>query len=349
MTRFRLTFVLMAFAILSSGIALPEDQDTQKGGTIIGAIKDTTLLENYLSGVRVVFVNSDGAEFETQSDKDGHFERAGLPAGQYTVNIYKQGYEDRLGKPVLVIDDGRHYVPLTMNKSGNLVNTLLNLLGGNKNQNGVLRFSVYSNTKSAVQLEGVEIKISAGGPDPLVLTGISNALGQYRSDKLPARGYIVTIDKDDYHVVCPVTIYKDRITKVHLQLPTSNGIVDADLPPLQKLEKLKDKNIIRGKVNEMTPFPTLLSDVKVEIRSVDGIAFKGTTNADGEYECIGLPAGRYLISLHKDGYVDRIGVPIIVVNNGNHSAAVIEEDMFASYVAVATGGLLELTHGMRKK
>ena len=67
MTRFRLTFVLMAFAILSSGIAVPEDQDTPKGGTIIGDIQDTTLRENYLSGVRVVCVNADGAEFETQT------------------------------------------------------------------------------------------------------------------------------------------------------------------------------------------------------------------------------------------------------------------------------------------
>ena len=349
MARFGLTFVLMAFVILSSGIAVPEDQDTQKGGTIIGDIKDTTLLEKPISGVRVVFVNTDGAEFETQSDKDGHFERAGLPAGRYLVNFYKPGYEDRVGKSVSVIDDGRHYVPMTMNKYENILGRLGNFLGVDRKRRGLLQFSVYSNTKPAVQLEGIEIKIAADGANPLVITGVSNALGQYRSDGLPAGGYRVTIDKDDYHVVCPMTVYKDRITKVHLQLPAPNGIADANLPPIQEPDKLKRKNIIRGKVNEMTPFPTLLSDVKVEIRSVDGIAFKGTTNADGEYECIGLPAGRYLIDLHKNGYVDRKGVPIVVVNDGNHIVAVVEEDMFASYVAVASGRLLELTHGMRKQ
>lgn len=339
----------MAFAILSSGIAVPEDQDTSKGGTVAGHIKDTTLLENPLRGVQVVLVNANVQEFKTQTDADGAYKLTGLPAGRYLVSLYKPGYEDRVGKPVTVIDDGRHYVPMTMNKYENILGKLGNFLGVDRNRQGVLRFSVHSNTKPAVQLEGIEIKIAAGGPNPLVVTGISNALGQYRSDGLPAGGYIVTIDKDDYHVVCPVTVYKDRITKVHLQLPAPNGIVDADLPPVQEPDKLKGKNTIRGKVNEMTPFPTLLSDVKVEIRSVDGIAFKGTTNADGEYECIGLPAGRYLIDLHKDGYVDRKGIPIVVVNNGNHIAAVFEEDMFASYVAVATGGLLELTHGMRKQ
>ena len=349
MARFRLSLILMAFAILYSGIAASQDQAVSKGGTISGHIKDTTLLENPINAVRVVFVKADGAEFETQSDAGGDYEHAGLPAGRYLVNMYKPGYEDRVGKPVSVIDGGRHYVPVTMNKSENAVNTFRNLLGVDKNRGGVLRFGVYSNMKPAVPLERIEIEITADGPDPLVVTGISNALGQYRSDGLPPGSYMVTIDKDDYHVLCPVTVRNDRITGVHIQLPAPNRIVDSNVPPAQESDKLKGKNIIRGKIREMTPFPTLLSDVKVEIRSVDGIAFKGTTNADGEYECIGLPAGRYLIDLHKDGYIDRKGVPIVVANNGNHIVAVVEEDMFASYVAVASGGLLELTHGMRKQ
>ena len=53
MARFRLTFVLIACAILYTGIAVPEAQVTSEGGTILGSIKDTTVLENYLSGVRV--------------------------------------------------------------------------------------------------------------------------------------------------------------------------------------------------------------------------------------------------------------------------------------------------------
>ena len=351
MARFRLTFVLMAFTILyNSGIAVPEDQTMSKGGAISGHIKDTTLLESPINGVRVVFVNADGAEFETQTDANGDYEHAGLPAGRYLVNLYKQGYEDRVGKPVTVIDDGRHYVPMTMNKYENILGVLGNFLGVDRNRSGVLRFSVYSNTKPAVPLEGIEIKITAGGPDPLVVTGISNALGQYRSDGLPPRGYIVTIDNDDYHIVCPVTVYKDRITKAHIQLPAPDGMVDSNVPPAQESEKLNGKNIIRGKIREMTPFPTPLSDVEVEIRNADRtVNYFRPTNADGEYEFIGLPAGRYLIDLHKDGYIDRKGVPIIVTNNGNHVAAVVQEDMFASYVAVARGGLLELTHGMRKQ
>jgi hypothetical protein len=146
-----------------------------------------------------------------------------------------------------------------------------------------------------------------------------------------------------------MTVYKDRITRADIQLPDPNKIADANVPPAPESDALKGKNIIHGKIREMFPFPTMLSDVEVEIRSVDGIVFNRTTNADGEYEFIDLPAGRYLIDLHKDGYIDRKGIPIVVTNNGNHIATVIEEDMFASYVTVARGGLLELTHGMRKK
>ena len=50
MARFRLTFVLMAFAILFSGIAAAQGKDISKGGVILGHIKDTTLLSK--TGIR---------------------------------------------------------------------------------------------------------------------------------------------------------------------------------------------------------------------------------------------------------------------------------------------------------
>ena len=349
MGRFRLTFVLLAFAILCSGIAAAQQKDIPKGGVIRGHVKDTTLLESPIRGVRVVFVNADVEEFETLTDADGNYEHANLPAGRYLVSLYKQGYADRVGKPVTVINDGRHYVPMTMNKFENILGRLGNFLGVDRNRKGVLQFSVYSNMKPVVQLEGVEIKITTGGPDPRVVTGISNALGEYQSAGLSPGDYVVTIDKDDYHVVCPMTVYKNRITTAYIQLPDPNKITDADVPPAQKLDELHGKNIIRGVIREMIAFPTPLSDIEVEIRSVDGIAFKGTTNANGEYECIGLPAGRYLINLHKEGYIEKKGIPIIVTNNGNHGLGVTEEGMFVSYSSIADGSLLKLMHGMRKK
>ena len=59
----------------------------------------------------------------------------------------------------------------------------------------------------------------------------------------------------------------------------------------------------------MDPSHAPLSDVKVVIESTDRIVFSDTSNADGEYECRGLSAGRYLISLHKEGYIEKKGCP----------------------------------------
>lgn len=342
MTHFRLSLVLMAFAILSSGIAVPEDQDTSKGGTIIGDIQDTTLFELPIREVRVVFVKADGQEFETQSDKDGHFERSGLPAGQYTVNLYKPGYQDRLGKPVSVIDEGRHYVPLTMNISKNP--------DDNSNRGGVLRFRAHDRTKPGGPMEGLEIIITGTvGIDPPVVTGITGVHGQYLSDKLSPGTYIVTLIKNDYHVVCPMTVHPDKITNAGISLSIPDKNTDASVTPAPESDWSNVKNVIHGRIHEMIPLWPALSDVKVVIESADRIVFSDISNADGEYECRGLSAGRYLISLHKEGYIQKEGMPLIVTNNGNHGLWVTEEGMFVSYAVIADGSIFKLTHAMRKQ
>ena len=319
-----------------------EAQVAPMGGTIIGNIKDTTLLELPMSGVRVVFVSTEGAEFETQSDKDGHFEHSGLPAGQYVVNIYKRGYEDRLGKPVSVIDDGRHHVPLTMNKLKNP--------DDDSNRDGVLRFWAYNRTKSGGPMEGLKIAITGTvGLDLPRITGISGIHGQYLSDKLPPGTYIVTLIKNDYHVVCPMTVHADKITDAHIQFPIQDKNIDANTPQAQQSNWSSAKNVLHGRILEMNPARNVLSDVKVVIESQSGLVFNDTSNADGEYECRGLSAGRYLINLHKEGYIEKKGIPLIVTNNGNHSIGVIEEGMFVSYAVVADGSIFRLTHGMRKQ
>ena len=320
----------------------PEDQATLEGGTISGIIKDTTLLENYLSGVRVVFVNTDGAEFETQSDEEGHFERAGLPAGQYVVNIYKPGYEDRVGKPVSVIDDGRHHVPLTMNK--------VKIAGDNDNRGGVLRFSAHNLIKLEGPMEGLEIRITGTvGLDPPVVAGITDVQGQYRSDKLSPGIYIVTIIKNDYYTIFPMTVHPGKITDARMDFSIPEKNTAADVPTTEESDWSNAKNVLRGRILVMDPSGTPLSDVKVVIEGANRIVFSDTTNADGEYECRGLSPGRYFINLHKEGYIKKKGIPIIVMNNGSHGLVVLEEGMFASYSSIADGSLLKLMHGMRKQ
>lgn len=55
----------------------------------------------------------------------------------------------------------------------------------------------------------------------------------------------------------------------------------------------------------------------VDVRIVSGAEeFTTTTDAGGEFEHSGIPAGRYLISIYKEGFSDREGKPVTVTNGG---------------------------------
>ena len=126
MTRLNLTLIFLVCVLASIGIVLAQDDFSQQGGTVRGRIVDTTETQAPIEGVRVVSVATDGTEFETTTDADGDYEKSGIPAGRYLISIYKDGYGDRLGKPVTVVNGGDHYVPLKMTKQ----NTILDFFQG---------------------------------------------------------------------------------------------------------------------------------------------------------------------------------------------------------------------------
>jgi len=116
----RLSFVLMLMACAGMSISSVFAQnDGVNGGTVEGKITDTSSKQNPIEGVQVKIVDIDGKVYEATTDENGNYERTGLPAGRYLISIYKQGYGDRLGKPVTVVDGGKHYVPLKMTQKSN--------------------------------------------------------------------------------------------------------------------------------------------------------------------------------------------------------------------------------------
>ncbi|MDE0322409.1 MAG: carboxypeptidase-like regulatory domain-containing protein [Candidatus Poribacteria bacterium] len=121
MTRLRLALMFVVYTIISAGIVF-----AQQGGTVRGQIVDTTERQNPIEGVEVVIVAQDGTEFTTKTDANGDYERSGIPAGRYLISIYKDGYGDRLGKPVTIVNGGDHYVPLKMTKK----NTIMDFFQG---------------------------------------------------------------------------------------------------------------------------------------------------------------------------------------------------------------------------
>ena len=125
----RLSFLLTFIACvgMSVGIVFAENID---GGIVRGQITDTSDTQSPIEGVEVKIVDVEGTVFIAISDAKGEYKRSDLPAGRYLISIYKEGYGDRLGKPVTVVNGGDHFVPLKMTQKSGLANFLQRLGAG---------------------------------------------------------------------------------------------------------------------------------------------------------------------------------------------------------------------------
>ena len=121
MTRLIFVLMLVTYASISTGIAFAQDDLENQGGTVHGQITDTTEMQNPIAGVKVIILAVDSTEYTTTTDIDGEYKRTGIPPGRYLISIYKEGYGDRIGKPVTIVNGGDHYVPLKMTEKDNIV------------------------------------------------------------------------------------------------------------------------------------------------------------------------------------------------------------------------------------
>ncbi|MXV75726.1 carboxypeptidase regulatory-like domain-containing protein [Candidatus Poribacteria bacterium] len=133
MPRLNLALICVSYLVLSVDIAFAQndflhggtiDDLTQLSGTIRGQIVDTTEMQNPIEGVEVRIVAAGGEEYIATTDANGNYKHSGIPAGRYLISIYKEGYGDRLGKAVTVVNGGDHYVPLKMTKKDTIVDFL---------------------------------------------------------------------------------------------------------------------------------------------------------------------------------------------------------------------------------
>lgn len=79
-----------------------------------------------------------------------------------------------------------------------------------------------------------------------------------------------------------------------------------------------DGGTIRGTITDLTQGQKPIEGVEVKIVAQDGTEYTTKTDANGDYKKAGIPAGRYLISIHKEGYNDRSGKPVTIVKGGDH-------------------------------
>ena len=121
MSRLLIALTCLIYAGISISLAFSQDDLANQGGIVRGRITDTTEMLNPIAGVKVIILAVDSTEYTTTTDIDGEYKRTGVPPGRYLISIYKEGYGDRLGKPVTVVNSGDHYVPLKMTKKENIL------------------------------------------------------------------------------------------------------------------------------------------------------------------------------------------------------------------------------------
>ena len=81
-------------------------------------------------------------------------------------------------------------------------------------------------------------------------------------------------------------------------------------------DSLQQGGTVRGQIVDTTIEQNPIEGVRVIIVATDDTEFTTTTDTNGDFEHAGIPAGRYLISIYKDGYGDRVRA--VILGNGGH-------------------------------
>lgn len=122
MIRLKLALIL----VICVGTAFAQGDLAQEGGTVRGQIVDTTEKQMPIEGVDVRIVATGGEEYTATTDANGYYKKSGIPAGRYLISIYKDGYGDRVGTPVTVVNGGDHFVARKMTKKDTIVDFFQN-------------------------------------------------------------------------------------------------------------------------------------------------------------------------------------------------------------------------------
>lgn len=110
--------VCISFSICI-GIAYGQDAvyDSSRSATIKGDVIDTSPERRPIEGVTVKIVNTaDEQEYVVTTDRNGYYEKTGLPAGRYTISVSKKGYGDRQAKSKVVPAGGEVFDIVKMAK-----------------------------------------------------------------------------------------------------------------------------------------------------------------------------------------------------------------------------------------
>lgn len=163
------------------GVVVAED-NALKGGTVRGLITDLTPAQNPIEGVAVKIVAQDsGKEWTTKTEGNGEYKQSGLPAGRYLISISKEGYDERDGRSVAVVDGGDHFISLKMAQRGDIAPRKKRLDILLKQRAGVVKQRIMSLLERAVEDVGKRYDLDEAVVNALhqsILDSIEGALEQ---------------------------------------------------------------------------------------------------------------------------------------------------------------------------
>jgi hypothetical protein len=184
----QLTLLLLCCLWLISGSVFSQNLIT---GTVRGHVSDTSSAQLPIEGARVVLTAADGPETVVETDKTGEFEIVGLSPGRYLLSCYKDGYWDRVGKPVTIVAGGNHYVQLRTSEYA---------------KTGAVRGHVSGTSTAQPPIEGARVVLVAA--NGLETVGETTSNGKFEIVGLPPGHYLLSCYKKGYRdrVGKPITI-----------------------------------------------------------------------------------------------------------------------------------------------
>ena len=91
----------------------------------------------------------------------------------------------------------------------------------------------------------------------------------------------------------------------------------------ENMLKVPNGGTLHGTAVDTTPEQNPIEGVEVKIADTNNKVVTIKTDAEGHYQFDRLPAGLYLMSTSKKGYVDRVNRPVIIIDNGEHFKQII--------------------------
>ncbi len=195
MTRLSVILLVVICMCMSVSIVIAQEEDAVGGVTIKGEVIDLSPEQKPIAGVTVTIVNSaTGKEYTVKTDKDGAYEKKGLPAGRYMIGVSKPGYGERVGKPKVVAAGGEIFDRIKMRKKGFVAVDAVqeDIVGGATIKGEVIDFSPEQRPIAGVT---VTIVNAATGKEHTVKTDKD---GAYEKKGLPAGRYMISVSKPGY-------------------------------------------------------------------------------------------------------------------------------------------------------